>query len=206
MDLNPLPYTFHLTLKTLIHFISRQTPATQCTLAFFILGLILLLFRRHTIAHFSVVSGFGRESLSPMRLVMANLVHANLGHLILNAWSLQVTLELLLPYYSLKLIIPAFFITGTLIFLGSSLFYRHEKRIVCGASGAIYGLLTFCTLIKPNIKGHLFSLQIPGTIFILGLIAVTWAIDRVILKGRVGHFEHIAGAVLGMVGYIIIRG
>ncbi len=138
-------------------------------------------------------------------LVTSAFVHADLPHLVFNAftfWAFAFSLEAsmgtprFLALYAFGLIVSD---------LGT--YYRHrndpEYRTL-GASGAILAVLFAAIVYTPTSSIFILPIPvpIPAPLFALGYLAYTYYASRQ-ARGRVNHDAHLGGALAG-IGFVVL--
>lgn len=134
-------------------------------------------------------------------LITSGFVHADLGHLLFNAftlWSFGFRLEHHLgtgPYVAL-------YVTGLLASsIATWLIHRNRPEYASlGASGAILAVLFASIIAFPKASLIIFPIPmpIPAPLFAIGYLAYSVYASKS-RAGRINHDAHIAGAVTGLV-------
>ena len=141
----------------------------------------------------------------PYQLFTYMFVHGGFGHIFFNMLGLAYLGPYLEMVWGFKRFLIFYIVTGigaALIYLALSYFTSPEAiGVLVGASGAIYGLSMAFGLTYPEVEIFLMfppiTIKAKYLVFVTGIM--TFILDR---SGKVAHFAHIGGAV---VGYFMVR-
>lgn len=134
-----------------------------------------------------------------VRMVSSGFLHADLGHLFFNMFTLYFFAPVVINHFSSS----SFF----LIYMGSLLFgslltlLMHKNDYsyrAIGASGAVTGILYSAILIDPNMSLFLFFIPIPIPAYLFGIGYLLYSIYGMKAKNdNIGHTAHFGGAIGG---------
>jgi membrane associated rhomboid family serine protease len=139
--------------------------------------------------------------------ITSMFVHANLIHLAFNMitlWSFGEHLEKLLGKQRFLILYFVSGIIGSLLWVS---LYFGDPISACGASGALFGVITAFAMVYPQFK-VLFFFIIPAKIKILMQIIIPLSILCFLtgwLSG-IGHMAHVGGAVGGYLYMQLVLG
>ena len=140
------------------------------------------------------------------RLLTAGWIHADLGHLVLNVFTLYLfsdrvlqvlgEIRFLLLYVSA---VVAAFVPTTLRYL------RSHKYSSLGASGAVAAVMFSGILLYPKEEILLFfAIRVPSYVFALGYLAYS-AWHSYSSSDNINHDAHFYGAAYGVLGTFVLE-
>ena len=134
------------------------------------------------------------QSGEQIRMISSGFLHADLGHLFFNMFTLYMFAPVVINYFgefSFVLIYMFSLIFGSLFTL---LMHKNDYSYTAiGASGAVTGIIYSAILIQPNLEIYGF---IPGYLF--GVSYLLYSIYGMKAKNdNIGHTAHFGGAIGG---------
>ncbi len=138
-------------------------------------------------------------------LVTSGFLHANLGHLFVNMFTLYffgpIMESVLGGTYFLLLYLTGLVAAG----IPSVIKFRNDENYATlGASGAVGAVLFAFILLFPLESIYLFFVPIPIPAFVFAILYLLYSMyESKQARGKINHEAHLAGAVWGMV-YIVI--
>jgi len=133
------------------------------------------------------------------RLVSSAFLHAGWSHLLWNMLSLYLfgtVVEFVLGPAQFLLIYFSSVIGGNLL---SLYVHRHHEYRAYGASGGVCGIIFAHLLLFPGagISQFLLPIQIPGWLYAILFIGVSFVGMKSNNRGNIGHDAHLGGAIIG---------
>jgi len=134
------------------------------------------------------------------RLVTSAVLHANWWHLLCNMVSLYLFGPLLETVFGPRLFLLVYFgsvIGGNML---SLYVHRHHEYRSYGASGGVCGIIFAHILLFPGarIGDFLLPISIPGWLYAILFIAVSFLAMKDNNRGNIGHDAHLGGAIVGL--------
>lgn len=136
-----------------------------------------------------------------IRLVSSGFLHADMGHLFFNMFTLFMFAPVVINYFgsaSFFWIYMASLIFGSLLTL---MMHKNDYSYrAIGASGAVTGILYSAILIDPSMSLYLFFIPIPIPAYLFGIGYLLYSIYGMRAKNdNIGHTAHFGGAIGGYV-------
>lgn len=155
----------------------------------------LAFFRKYEFHIGSIRSG------EQIRMISSGFLHADLGHLFFNMFTLYMFAPVVISYFgdfSFILIYIASLVFGSLLTL---VMHKNDYSYrAIGASGAVTGILYSAILLQPDMMLGLFYV-IPIPAYLFGIGYLLYSIYGMKAKNdNIGHTAHFGGA---MGGYLI---
>jgi len=134
------------------------------------------------------------------RLLTSGFLHAGWWHLLVNMLSLYLFgryVEFSFGAGHFLLIYFGAIIGGNVL---SLYVHRHHEYHAYGASGGVCGIIFAYILLFPGAGIYTFPLQfpIPGWLYAIGFIAISFIAMKANNKGNIGHDAHLGGAIVGL--------
>ena len=153
----------------------------------------LLFFRKYEFHIGSIRSG------DQFRMISSGFLHADLGHLFFNMFTLFMFAPVVIGYlgdFSFLLVYVASLVFGSLLTL---YFHKNDYNYrAIGASGAVTGVLYSAILLQPDMSLYLFFIPIPIPAFLVGIGYLLYSIYGMKAKNdNIGHTAHFGGAIGG---------
>ena len=153
----------------------------------------LLFFRKYEFHIGSIRSG------DQFRMISSGFLHADLGHLFFNMFTLFMFAPVVIGYlgdFSFLLVYVASLVFGSLLTL---YFHKNDYNYrAIGASGAVTGVLYSAILLQPDMSLYLFFVPIPIPAFLFGIGYLLYSIYGMKAKNdNIGHTAHFGGAIGG---------
>ncbi len=133
------------------------------------------------------------------RILTSGFIHADLGHLIFNMYSLYSFGSYIEEYFGIGTFIVIYFasmVGGNLV---SLYLHRHQPYRALGASGGVCGIIFASIFLLPGGSVYLFfvPIPIPSWLFAIVFVAASMYGARNQL-GNIGHDAHLGGALVGL--------
>jgi membrane associated rhomboid family serine protease len=186
--------------------VAGQTPGAFLLLALILIASLLGLFASPSLIERCLFRPYWLLRNNEWATLVTNaFVHADLAHLIFNAftfWAFAFSLEAamgtprFLALYAFGLLVGDF---------GTYYRHRHEPEYrTLGASGAILAVLFASIVYTPTSSIFILPIPvpIPAPVFALGYLAYTYYASRQ-ARGRVNHDAHLGGALAG-IGFVAL--
>jgi membrane associated rhomboid family serine protease len=138
------------------------------------------------------------KSGEQIRMISSGFLHADLGHLFFNMFTLYMFAPVVIQYFgefSFVLIYASSLIFGSLLTL---LMHKNDYSYTAiGASGAVTGIIYSAILIQPDMMLGLFYI-IPIPAYLFGIGYLLYSIYGMKAKNdNIGHTAHFGGAIGG---------
>lgn len=138
-------------------------------------------------------------------LVTSGFLHANLGHLFVNMFTLyffgSVMEQVLGPSHFFGLYITGLIVAGIPSVIK---FKSNENYATLGASGAVGAVLFAFIFLFPLENIYLMLIPIPIPAFVFAILYLAYSMyESKQERGKINHEAHLAGAIWGMV-YLVI--
>ncbi len=141
------------------------------------------------------------------RLITSAFIHANMGHLIFNMFSLYsfaLTLERGYGIRIITLIYLASMVGGGLLSLMIN--RKNMNYRALGASGAVCGIIFSSIFLVPGGSIYIFPLPLPIPAWAFGILFVLASMYGIGKQaGNIGHDAHLGGALTGVLMAGLIR-
>lgn len=133
------------------------------------------------------------------RMISSGFLHADLGHLFFNMFTLYMFAPVVTSYlgdFSFLQVYAASLVFGSLLTL---YFHKNDYNYrAIGASGAVTGVLYSAILLRPEMSLYLFFIPIPIPAFLFGIGYLLYSIYGMKAKNdNIGHTAHFGGAIGG---------
>jgi len=126
-------------------------------------------------------------------------------HLLFNMLGLIMFGPVLEQYWGEKRFIQFYMITGLgagVFYIAMTLLFGGGGAFMLGASGAVYGVLTACGIIFPNMELRPlflpFSFRAKYMVLVMGMITI-YSSFKINPTDNTAHFAHLGGIVIAMV-------
>ena len=140
-----------------------------------------------------------------LRMITAAFLHADLGHLFFNMFTLYMFAPVVIQYFDNFSFLSIY--VGSLVFgsLLTLLFHKDDYSYrAIGASGAVTGILYSAILLQPDMSLYLFFIPIPIPAYLFGMGYLLYSIYGMKAKNdNIGHTAHFGGAIGGYLLTII---
>lgn len=135
------------------------------------------------------------------RMVSSAFLHADIGHLFFNMFTLYMFAPVVINYLdglNFLIIYLGSLIAGSLLTLS---FHKNDYNYrAIGASGAVTGILYSAILLRPEMSLFLFFIPIPIPAYLFGIGYLLYSIYGMKAKNdNIGHTAHFGGAIGGYV-------
>lgn len=155
----------------------------------------LYFFRKYEFHIGSIRSG------EQFRMISSGFLHADLGHLFFNMFTLFMFAPVVTSYlgdFSFLQVYAASLVFGSLLTL---YFHKNDYSYrAIGASGAVTGVLYSAILLQPDMSLFLFFIPIPIPAYLFGIGYLLYSIYGMKAKNdNIGHTAHFGGAIGGFV-------
>ncbi len=137
----------------------------------------------------------------PVQIVTHIFMHGDFRHLLFNMLGLYFLGPMVESALGAKRFLILYLTCGL---LASAVQILATQGIILGASGAVYGVLAAFATMFPNVQLMLLIPPIPikAKYMAIGLIGIGMFMGLGGMQSGIGHFAHVAGAILG---FLLIR-
>ena len=142
---------------------------------------------------------------NPLALVTSMFQHANFSHLLFNMWSLYLFGTAITPPLSGNKFLKVYFISGIsggilwLLFnwgAATTTLYGIIPHSVIGASGAVFGIMMACAMLKPNMEILLIICPVPIKMKTLALVLLVFEIfSQLSVNDNIANLAHLGGFI-----------
>jgi len=134
------------------------------------------------------------------RLLTSGFLHAGWWHLGVNMLSLYLLGSVVELYFGAGHFLLIYFgaiVGGNVL---SVYVHRHHEYRAYGASGGVCGIIFAYILLFPgaSISQFLMPFAIPGWLYAIGFMAVSFIGMKANNRGNIGHDAHLGGAIVGL--------
>lgn len=141
-----------------------------------------------------------------IRMLTSGFLHADLGHLAFNMFTLYFFAPVITAYLGSLMFLVIYF--SSLIFgnLLTLMLYRNDFNYrAIGASGAVTGIVYSAILLRPDMMLGIFFV-IPMPAYIFGILYLLYSIYGMKAKNDgIGHAAHFGGAIGGYLITLLVN-
>lgn len=140
--------------------------------------------------------------LEPWRIITYMFIHGSFIHLLFNMIALNLFGSIIELKIGRKLFLISFILCGIISALVHFMFLNTP---LIGSSGSIFGLLSICSFINPNMTIFINFIPIKLKYSIIFIFFIDLIFGLFISDG-IAHFAHIGGLISGLIiGYIFLK-
>jgi membrane associated rhomboid family serine protease len=155
----------------------------------------LAFFRKYEFNIGSIRSG------QQIRIVSSGFLHADMGHLFFNMFTLYMFSPVVTQYFGSAFFFLIYMVSLVFGSLLTLLMHKNDYGYrAIGASGAVIGVLYSAILVDPSMNLYLFFIPIPIPAYLFGIGYLSYSIYAMkAKKDNIGHTAHFGGAIGGYI-------
>ncbi|MFI2743465.1 rhomboid family intramembrane serine protease [Zhouia sp. PK063] len=140
-----------------------------------------------------------------VRMITSGFLHADLGHLIVNMFTLYFFASVVINYLSDTKFLIVYFVSLLAGNLLSLFIHKDEYHYsAVGASGAVTGVLYAAILLYPEMHIGFLFIPLPIPAYVFGILYLLYSIYGMKRRNdNIGHTAHFGGAIGGLLVTIL---